>query len=148
MKISDILSKNNVFLDLELTSKKSLFKEISQKISEKAKVNNIKVLEKLNEREKLGSTAIGNGVAIPHTKIENLKKIFSLFFRLNKPIDFSANDKKGVDLVFVLIVPENSQSEHLLALSTISKFLRNEKNKKQIRQIKNIEKLYNYFIQN
>ena len=81
MKITDILSKNNIFLNIDVTSKKLLFKEISQQISKKAKVGQNEILEKLNEREKLGTTAIGNGVAIPHMKIENLKQIFSLFFK-------------------------------------------------------------------
>ena len=81
-------------------------------------------------------------------KIENLKQIFSLFFKLVKPIDFSSNDNKGVDLVFVLVAPEKSQTEHLLALSTIAKFMRNDKNKIQIRQLKNIERIYTYLEQN
>lgn len=148
MKITDILSKNNIFLNIDVTSKKLLFKEISQQISKKAKVGQNEILEKLNEREKLGTTAIGNGVAIPHMKIENLKQIFSLFFKLVKPIDFSSNDNKGVDLVFVLVAPEKSQTEHLLALSTIAKFMRNDKNKIQIRQLKNIERIYTYLEQN
>ena len=148
MKITDILSKNNIFLNIDVTSKKLLFKEISQQISKKAKVSQNEILEKLNERERLGTTAIGNGVAIPHMKIENLKQIFSLFFKLVKPIDFSSNDNKGVDLVFVLVAPEKSQTEHLLALSTIAKFMRNDKNKIQIRQLKNIERIYTYLEQN
>ena len=148
MKITDILSKNNIFLNIDVTSKKLLFKEISQQISKKAKVGQNEILEKLNEREKLGTTAIGNGVAIPHMKIENLKQIFSIFFKLVKPIDFSSNDNKGVDLVFVLVAPEKSQTEHLLALSTIAKFMRNDKNKIQIRQLKNIERIYTYLEQN
>ena len=148
MKITDILSKNSIFLNIDVTSKKLLFKEISQQISKKAKVGQNEILEKLNEREKLGTTAIGNGVAIPHMKIENLKQIFSLFFKLVKPIDFSSNDNKGVDLVFVLVAPEKSQTEHLLALSTIAKFMRNDKNKIQIRQLKNIERIYTYLEQN
>ena len=148
LKITDILSKNSIFLNIDVTSKKLLFKEISQQISKKAKVGQNEILEKLNEREKLGTTAIGNGVAIPHMKIENLKQIFSLFFKLVKPIDFSSNDNKGVDLVFVLVAPEKSQTEHLLALSTIAKFMRNDKNKIQIRQLKNIERIYTYLEQN
>ena len=148
MKITDILSKNSIFLNIDVTSKKLLFKEISQQISKKAKVSQNEILEKLNERERLGTTAIGNGVAIPHMKIENLKQIFSLFFKLVKPIDFSSNDNKGVDLVFVLVAPEKSQTEHLLALSTIAKFMRNDKNKIQIRQLKNIERIYSYLEQN
>lgn len=142
MKITNIITKQNIFLELEVSSKKLLFKEISIIISKKENIKTNQILESLNEREKLGSTAIGNGIAIPHTKINGLKKIFSLFIKLNKPIDFSANDSKRVDLVFVIIAPEDSTTDHLLALSEISKFLKITKNVEKLRKSKSIEKIY------
>ena len=126
MKISDIIPLKNIFLDINASSKKALFKLISKKISIRFKLDQNEILDNLNQREKLGSTGIGNGIAIPHSKIKGIKKLFSLFLRSKSLIDFSSSDTKGVDIIFVIIAPENATTEHLLALSEISKFLKIE----------------------
>ena len=94
MKITDIISLNKIFLNFEVTSKKILFKEISQIISKNSDLTQTSILDNLIQREKLGTTGIGDGIALPHSKIKGIKKIFSLFIRLQNPIDFSANDSK------------------------------------------------------
>ena len=103
------------------------------------------ILAKLNERERLGSTGVGNGVAIPHTKIIGLKKTQVIFVKLNNAVDFSSADKKKVDLIFSILAPENSQSEHLLILSSISNFLRNKVRIKELREAKDPEKILAIF---
>ena len=120
MKISDIIPLKNIFLDINASSKKALFKLISKKISIRFKIDQNEILDNLNQREKLGSTGIGNGIAIPQSKIKGIKKLFSLFLRSKSLIDFSSSDTKGVDIIFVIIAPEHATTEHLLALSEIS----------------------------
>ena len=136
MNLTDIIPLNNIYLDVNVSSKKALFKEVAAKISNKLNIDQNNLLEKLNEREKLGSTGIGNGIAIPHGKVNGIKKVFSLFLRTKSLIDFSSSDLVGVDIIFVIIAPEESKTDHLLALSEISKFLRKKKNKKALRKLK------------
>ncbi|MAY90674.1 MAG: transcriptional regulator [Rickettsiales bacterium] len=146
MKITDIITRNNIFLDFTSLSKKALFKNIAEKVNKQTDANQNEILDKLNHREKLGSTNLGDGIAIPHAKINGITKIFSLFIRTENLIDFSSSDKKGVDLIFVIIAPEESKTEHLLALSTISKFLRVEKNITKLRKLKTSEAIFNLFL--
>ena len=136
MNLTDIIPLNNIYLDVNVSSKKALFKEVAAKISNKLNIDQNNLLEKLNEREKLGSTGIGNGIAIPHGKVNGIKKVFSLFLRTKSLIDFSSSDLVGVDIIFVIIAPEESKTDHLLALSEISKFLRKNKNKEALRKLK------------
>lgn len=136
MNLTDIIPLNNIYLDVNVSSKKALFKEVAAKISNKLNIDQNNLFEKLNEREKLGSTGIGNGIAIPHGKVNGIKKVFSLFLRTKSLIDFSSSDLVGVDIIFVIIAPEESKTDHLLALSEISKFLRKNKNKEALRMLK------------
>ena len=136
MNLTDIIPLNNIYLDVNASSKKALFKEVAAKISNKLNIDQNNLLGKLNEREKLGSTGIGNGIAIPHGKVNGIKKVFSLFLRTKSLIDFSSSDLLGVDVIFVIIAPEESKTDHLLALSEISKFLRKNKNKEALRKLK------------
>ena len=136
MNLTDIIPLNNIYLDVNVSSKKALFKEVAAKISKKLNIDQNNLFEKLNEREKLGSIGIGNGIAIPHGKVNGIKKVFSLFLRTKSLIDFSSSDLLGVDIIFVIIAPEESKTDHLLALSEISKFLRKNKNKESLRKLK------------
>ncbi len=142
MNLADIIPLNNIYLDVNASSKKALFKEVAAKISNKLNIDQNSLLEKLNEREKLGSTGIGNGIAIPHGKMDGIKKVFSLFLRTKNLIDFSSSDLVGVDIIFVIIAPEESKTDHLLALSEISKFLRNNKNKEALRKLKTNHEIF------
>tara|TARA_X000001036_G_C20618494_1_gene782039 strand:+ start:589 stop:1044 length:456 start_codon:yes stop_codon:yes gene_type:complete len=142
MKITDIISLNKIFLNFEVTSKKILFKEISQIISKNSDLTQTSILDNLIQREKLGTTGIGDGIALPHSKIKGIKKILSLFIRLQNPIDFSANDSKKVDIIFVIIAPDESKTDHLLALSEISKFLRINGNTEKLRKYKTKERIF------
>ena len=124
-----------IYLEVDVDSKKALFKEIGKIAEKKIKVESVKIIEKLNKREMLGSTGVGQGAAIPHTKIEGISKTIVLFLKLKNSIDFSSPDKRNVDLIFAIITPEDTQSEHLLILSSISNFLKKDGNLEKLRSL-------------
>ncbi len=100
------------------------------------------VVEGLLAREKLGSTAMGNGVAIPHARLPAMTSIVGLFARLDKPADFEAADGQGVDLIFVLLAPEESGADHLRALARVSRLLRDSALRKKLRETTEPQALY------
>ena len=144
MKLTEFISLESIHINVDTDSKKNLFKRISKiLINQNLDESNI-INEKLNQRERLGSTAVGNGVAIPHAKIKSLEKTIVIFLKLLKPIDFSSSDKKYVDIVFSIIAPENSESEHLLILSSISKFLKKKDALQRLRKLDSKEKVFSF----
>ena len=102
----------------------------------------------MNEREKLGSTSVGNGIAIPHAKISGINKIYGFFFKLSNFVQFDNDVSKKVNLIFVIIAPLNYQSEHLVALSSISNFLKIQDNVKKLREEQDLEKIKLLFTKN
>ncbi len=135
MKLNEFMTLSSIYLEVDVDSKKALFKEIGKIAEKKIKVESIKIIEKLNKREMLGSTGVGQGAAIPHTKIEGISKTIVLFLKLKNSIDFSSPDKRNVDLIFAIITPEDTQSEHLLILSSISNFLKKDGNLEKLRSL-------------
>lgn len=134
MKISEILSRDSVLVDIKANNKRGLLQELSAKAAEIAGVDERVVADSVWERENLGSTGYGNGTAFPHARIEGLDKVIATFARLSQPIDFNAVDGKPVDLVFLLISPENSGADHLTALATLSRVLKNPDICEKLRQ--------------
>ena len=124
MKLSEFIYKNFIFIDVQADSKKNVFKILGNIFSKKNKDLSSLIIDKLNERERLGSTSVGNGIAIPHTKVEGIEETQVIFLKLKNGVDFSASDGKKIDLIFSIIAPENSESDHLLILSSISNFIR------------------------
>ena len=124
MKLSEFIYKNSIFIDVTADSQKNVFKILGNIFSKKNKNLSSIIIDKLNERERLGSTSVGNGIAIPHTKVNGIKETQVIFLKLKNGVDFSASDGKKIDLVFSIIAPENSESDHLLVLSSISNFIR------------------------
>jgi PTS system nitrogen regulatory IIA component len=100
------------------------------------------VLDVLMQRERLGSTGIGNGIAIPHGKLARLERLFGVFARLERPIDFEALDGQPVDLVFLLLAPEGAGADHLKALARIARLLRNTEVAQKLRESRDAEALY------
>ena len=145
MKLYEFIPLNSIFTDVDVDSKKNAFKVIANFFEKKNPKLEGKITEKLNERERLGTTAIGNGVAIPHTKVEGLEKTQVLFIRFLSKVDFSAADDKMVDIIFSIIAPESSQSEHLLILSSISNFLKKKDSIQKLRSLKTAEDIYKLF---
>jgi nitrogen PTS system EIIA component len=118
--IGDILPVSHVVLDLNVSSKKRLFEEAGYLLSQQAGLAQEDVFNCLFAREKLGSTALGKGVAIPHGRISAVKDTVGAFFRLQTPIAFDAPDEQLVNMIFVLLVPENASTKHLNVLSELA----------------------------
>ena len=128
MKLSDILPLENISININGNSKKKVLENLSVYISSLAEgASSEKIYRSLQARERLGTTAIGDGIAIPHSRINELKKITAAFFKLNSSIDFNSDDRILVDLIFVLIVPDEQDEQHLKALSLIAGVLQNKK---------------------
>jgi nitrogen PTS system EIIA component len=124
MEIADILSPQGVFLRLKAANKKKLLTELAACAGTVASLDEGKVFEALWEREKLSSTGVGHGVAIPHARLAKLERIIGLFVRLDDAIDFEAIDDAPVDLVFALLTPADAGADHLKALARVSRLMR------------------------
>ena len=143
MKMHDILSKEAIKTKIKVANKKQLLQEIANVASEHIGVPNMSIAKSLQQREILGPTGIGNGVAIPHVKIRGLTKICGFFSSLERPIDFEAADKQPVDLIFTLLAPEdNNGTEHLKALAMISRCFKDKNTRSKLRLTKNIDSVY------
>ncbi|NNM77280.1 PTS transporter subunit EIIA [Sphingomonas sp. ID1715] len=124
MDFTQFLDGDAVLADLSTANKKALFQALAQHAERVMGLPAREVLERLNERERLGTTGFGGGVAIPHGRLPGLDRIRAAFVRLEKPIDYGAIDDLPVDLVFMMLSPEESGAEHLKALAQVSRRLR------------------------
>ena len=143
MKLSDLLPIENIAINVAANSKKRVLEKLSIFLSERIDgVKSDELYHGLIARERLGSTGLGDGVAIPHCRLATCKNITAVFFRLSSSVDFDATDNTLVDLVFALIVPEEQDEEHLNALSTIAELLQSKKNCAALRDAKSNKMLY------
>ncbi|BAT59775.1 nitrogen regulatory protein [Variibacter gotjawalensis] len=142
MPVTDLVTPHAVIPALKVVGKKQALQELAEKAAELTGQNERAVLEVLMQRERLGSTAVGNGIAIPHGKLPKLDKLFGLFARLGRPIDFEALDNQPVDLVFLLLAPEGAGADHLKALARVARLLREPAVAKKLRESEDAEALY------
>jgi PTS system nitrogen regulatory IIA component len=142
MEISDLLAPEAVLPSLKAQGKKQLLQELSERIAPFCDAPERRILETLIERERLGSTGMGQGIAIPHGRLAGLKKITGMFARLETPIAYDAVDNQPVDLVFLLLAPEGAGADHLKALARVSRLLRNQQTCEKLRAAKDSEVLY------
>ena len=124
MHLDDIIDAQSVLANVKTQGKKQLLQDLSQALAKRVAIDHRIIFETLLTREKLGSTGIGQGIAIPHGKIATLKRVHGLFARLAAPIEFESVDGQPVDLVFVLLAPDHAGADHLKALARISRMLR------------------------
>jgi PTS system nitrogen regulatory IIA component len=124
MQLADFLDFDTIKTALPGGNKRSLLQQLASLAAQRLDVDPAAVLASVTEREQLGSTGFGQGVAIPHGKIDGLKQIYCLFTRLAEPIDYKAIDARPVDLVFLLLSPADAGAEHLKALAAISRVTR------------------------
>jgi nitrogen PTS system EIIA component len=124
MQLSDFLDFDAIKASLSGGNKRALLQQLSQLAAQRLGVDSGEILSSVTERERLGSTGFGHGVAIPHGKIEGINRIYCLFVRLSEAIDYKAIDGQKVDLVFLLLSPPDAGAEHLKALASISRVTR------------------------
>ena len=122
----DLVAEDCVLASVKASSKKQALQEIAARAGDVYRLDTRAIVEGLLAREKLGSTAMGGGVAIPHTRLEGLTEIKGLFARLDKPVEFEAADGQGVDLIFVLLAPVEAGADHLRALAKVSRLFRDQ----------------------
>ena len=139
MNINDMLSDDAFLMNFDGTSKKQVLEELSKLAEIKLGINSRTLLENLIKREKLGSTAVGNGIAIPHANINAIDRPFVFVSTLVNGLDFNSTDDLPVDIIFLLIAPDNKGSEHLQALALISRLLRNKELTTKLRGCKSAE---------
>lgn len=142
MKISDILSQNTILTSLKAGTKRQLLEEMSAKLAHHENIDAHLVEDAMVERENLGSTAYGGGVAFPHARIDGAKRVKAYFTKLPAPIEFDAVDGQGVDLIFMLVSPENSGADHLEALALLSKAMRNKTLCAKLRKASTKDEIY------
>ncbi len=142
MEITDLLAPEAVLSSVKAQGKKQLLQEMAERIAPICGIPERRVFETLIERERLGSTGMGQGIAIPHGRLAGLHKIVGMFARLETPIAYDAVDNQPVDLVFLLLAPEGAGADHLKALARVSRLLRNQQTCEKLRAAKDPEVLY------
>lgn len=134
MELTDLLGPEDIVVPLKANCKKQVLNDLADFASRKTGIAGRRIFETLLERERLGSTGVGNGIAIPHGKINGLEGISGFFAVLDTPIDYDALDDQPVDIVFLLLAPEESGAEHLKALARIARLLREPDMVNQLRE--------------
>jgi PTS system nitrogen regulatory IIA component len=142
MNIADLLAPDAVVPALKAQSKKQLLQELSARAHGVTRISERRIFETLVERERLGTTGVGSGIAIPHGRMAEAKTISGVFARLENGIDYEAVDSQPVDLVFMLIAPENAGADHLKALAKVSRLLRDKATVEKLRTATTAEAIY------
>ena len=142
MTLTDLVAPSAVLPALKVNGKKQALQELAARAAELTGESERAILEILLQREKLGSTAVGNGVAIPHGKLPKLGRLFGLFARLERAIDFEALDNQRVDLVFLLLAPETAGADHLKALARVARLLRDPEIARRLRESRDADAIY------
>jgi PTS system nitrogen regulatory IIA component len=126
MALADLLQQDAIIPALKVNSKKQLLQDLAAKASKLTGVPEREIFDVILQRERLGSTGVGHGIAIPHGKLSSVSSIRGVFARLDTPVDFEALDDEPVDLVFLLLAPEGAGADHLKALSRVARVLRDQ----------------------
>ncbi len=126
MDIAELISSKEIVPSLRVGSKKQALQELSRRAAELTGQPERAIFEVLIQRERLGTTGVGQGIAIPHGKLPELDRLYALFARLETPVDFDAIDEQPVDLICLLLAPETAGADHLKALAQVSRLLRNK----------------------
>ena len=133
MALSDLLPPYGVVTNLSASSRKQVIQSLAELAVRFCDANTRDIVDAVLERERLGSTGVGDGVAIPHARVEGVDRVFGVFARLKTPVDFDAIDGRPTDLIVMLLAPEDSSAEHLKALARISRLFRREDMRERLR---------------
>jgi len=147
MPLSDFLTPEAVIPALRVNGKKQALQELSERAAEVSGLTAREIFDSILQRERLGSTGVGDGIAIPHGKLVKCPRIFGVFARLDRAIDFEALDGLPVDLVFLLVAPESAGADHLKALAAIARVLRNPTLATQLRSTRDASALFSVLTQ-
>lgn len=142
MSLATLLDRNAILGHVSVNSKRQALQVVADAVARNLKLDSGEVLQALLEREKLGSTGVGLGVAVPHAALKGLDRMYGVFVRLETPVDYEAIDDMPVDLVFALLAPEDAGTEHLRALAKVSRLLRQKDLREQLRAIDNPDAIY------
>ncbi len=146
MRIADFLHPESVKICQGISTKKALLELLSEQLETCSGVESNKIFNKLVERERLGSTGLGQGVALPHIRMEGIQQVYSSFLALTPAVDFDSPDDKAVDLVFGLMVPEDANETHLNIIATIAQIFHDESYRTKLRQCHQEAQLYQCLI--
>ena len=147
MKISDILKKEHVIKELNSCDKKNVLDELSSFLEDKGEITSKEnLLVALIEREKLGSTGIGENVAIPHAKISEIDNIITVFGRSKNGVEFESLDQKPVNFIFLVMAPENSTGQHLKVLARISRLFKNPSLRESVLRTNEADQIYSILV--
>ena len=142
MEINNLVSPESVLSNLRVTGKKQALQELARRAANISGQPERGVFDVLMERERLGTTGVGNGIAIPHGKVAKIDRLYGVFARLESPIDFQSIDDQPVDLIFLLLAPESAGADHLKALAKISRLLRDTSTCDKLRGTNTIDGIY------
>jgi PTS system nitrogen regulatory IIA component len=142
MEIADLITPQCVVAKLRVTRKKQALPDVARRAADITGQPERAIFEVLIERERLGTTGVGNGIAIPHGKLAGLERLYGLFARLETPIDFDAIDEQPVDLICLLLAPESAGADHLKALARVSRLLRDRSVCEKLRCSDNTDAIY------
>ena len=142
MYLNSLLDRHAILGQVSVNSKRQALQTIADIASRQLKLNADDILQALMEREKLGSTGVGLGVAVPHAALPGLDRMHGIFVRLESPVAYDAIDDLPVDLIFALLAPENAGTEHLRALAKVSRVLRHKDVRDQLRRLDNPDAIY------
>lgn len=142
MEIADLVSPDAVVTDIQVASKKQVLQELSRRAARITELPEREIFDTILERERLGTTGVGHGIAIPHGKLPQLERLHGLFARLDQPIEFESIDDQPVDLIFLLLAPESAGADHLKALAKVSRLLRDKEICDKLRGSEDADALY------
>lgn len=142
MELADILSEESVLVCTDVTSKRDVLQKLSEKVESLTGHPAAEIFESLNDRESLGSTGLGNGIAVPHGKFAALNGVMAVFMKLTAPVDFESVDDQPVDIVMMLLAPMGAGADHLKALARVARILRTDSVADALRHSNDPAKLY------
>ncbi|TCS37621.1 PTS sugar transporter subunit IIA [Reinekea marinisedimentorum] len=149
IQLSQVLSAEQTYMESFGASKKRILQTLAERLSQTLdNISDLELFDQLIARERLGSTGIGSGVAVPHCRLEGLEEPIAALVKIPEPVDFDSIDKSPVDLIFALIVPSEATDEHLQLLASVVEQVNDPANLTKIRNCKTPTELYNLFIGN
>lgn len=148
MSLHDLIEPDAIIPSLKVSTKKQALQELSERATAVCGLPAREIFDALLQRERLGSTGVGGGIAIPHGKLPRVTRMVGLFARLERPIDYEALDGEPVDIVFLLLAPESAGADHLKALSRVARALRDARLTSRLRATRDASGLYLLLTQN